>query len=152
MEATYAKNLAKTGKPDGFLLYYKILRCGLTGRLKVLYLMLEEQFTPVSSPRKVDGILSELPGIFDESCWYPMYDEEMLPGAAANIANSIGNNARFVPGYLTDKLFTLAESTAVKLEIALEEIRRLETKANRVDDLEARIGKMETDKCRCIIA
>ena len=113
--------------------------------------MLEEQFTPISSPRKVDGFLSEMPGIFDESNWFAMYNSEMIAGASSNISKVIGNNARLVPGYLTDKLFSLAESTAIKLEGALEEIRRLETKTSRVDELEARIAKIEAEKCRCMI-
>ena len=118
MEATYAKSLARAGTSYCLRILHNVTLN--VGRLKILYIMLEEQFTPVSRPRHVDGFLSELPGIFDESCWYPMYNSEMLAGAAANMSKSIGNNARFVPGYLTDKLFTLAEITAVKLEVALE--------------------------------
>jgi hypothetical protein len=59
--------------------------------LKLIYMMMNEQYHTGSRPRKVDGWLGFMIG---SDLWYPLWDENKIESAASSVAALIGNNAK----------------------------------------------------------
>lgn len=84
---------------------------GAENELKVLYVMLDEQFTPYSRPTAVDGWLGYLIGA---GIWYPLWHINHIDTTAQSLSDRIGHHAKvfhdskpnnFVPPYPSSHLF-----------------------------------------------
>jgi hypothetical protein len=67
------------------------------GKLKVIYVMLQEEYTTVSEPESVDGYLSVMIG---DLTWAPLFGESYVSTAADYISNIVGECAKRVDGYM----------------------------------------------------
>ncbi len=73
LEATYAQQRKKKGK------------------VKILFVMMQEEYTTVSKDEEVDGWLGIMIG---DQLWYAMWKEEMVGGAVGEVATILGAEAR----------------------------------------------------------
>ena len=58
------------------------------GKLSIIYVMMDANYTTVSSPNYVDGWLGIMVG---DNLWYPMWDHEHVSTTAMEIAKRIGS-------------------------------------------------------------
>jgi hypothetical protein len=73
MEAKYTNQLSKKGK------------------VKPIFVMVQNEYTTVSTPEYVDGWLGIMIG---DSLWYPMWSESQIDSTAQEIAKVLGNEAK----------------------------------------------------------
>jgi hypothetical protein len=77
MEAKYANQMAKKGK------------------VKLLFVMMESDYTTVSTPDCCDGWLGIMLG---DALWYPLWDEGQVESATRQLADMIGSSSKIVSG------------------------------------------------------
>jgi hypothetical protein len=58
---------------------------------KVFFVMMQSDYTPVSTPDSVDGALGLLIG---SNFWYPLWDQMMVGAAVKEIVHEMGDNAK----------------------------------------------------------
>jgi hypothetical protein len=78
--------------------------------LKLVYVMMNQNFTTESRPVVVDGWLA---GMIGAELWYPLWDRNQVNSTSSDIAAKIGNNAKRVmnvPFSLTSSIFTTPSS------------------------------------------
>jgi hypothetical protein len=78
-----------------------------TGNLKLLYVMVQEDYTPVSLPNLVDGYLGKM---VESSLWYPMWNDDQVSLTAHSLAEIIGSRCKSFEGQ-TSSLSTLTTTS-----------------------------------------
>jgi DNA-directed RNA polymerase subunit F len=62
-------------------------------RLKILFVMMDDEYTTVSRPAYCDGWLASMIG---HSVWFPLFSEEMLSSTAVSLANNFSNTVHLI--------------------------------------------------------
>jgi hypothetical protein len=93
MEAKYANQMSKKGK------------------LKLVFVMMESNYTTVSTPDCCDGWLGIMLG---DQLWYPLWDENQVESTARQLASMIGSSSKAIEpinGTLTTERSSPAATT-----------------------------------------
>jgi hypothetical protein len=86
------------------------------GKVKLIYLMMQETYTTESAPEAVDGYLGTM---VSEQPWRPLFSENYLQTAADFVAGMVGENAKHVEPDSTPTIFSnTAGNSQTKLDIS----------------------------------
>ena len=67
---------------------------------KIVYVMMDKNYTTVSKPKSIDGFLGVMIG---DSIWQGCFSENDIEPTAEFIAEQVGDNARHIEGYVRNR-------------------------------------------------
>ena len=79
------------------------------GKVKLIYLMMQQEYTTVSEPESVDGYLGVMVG---DSLWYPLWNESAVSEAVDALSGLLNENAKKIEGYVPKFRQTVASSVS----------------------------------------
>lgn len=78
------------------LLTYVNVYTRVLGKVQIIYVMMQEEYTTVSEPESVDGYLAIMIG---DKLWCPLFTEDKLANVVEFISGKVGDRAKHIEGY-----------------------------------------------------
>ena len=111
----------------------------IPGKVELAFVMMQEEYTTISSPESCDGYLGLMIG---GALWYPLYSEKHVQSTAMQIAELIGDRARRVEGGTYHRPFPEVAEQPQPSQDAYEG-RILSSSDDRIAKLERLLGAID---------